>query len=52
MILGELLGGDSKTKVDAEEEVNLKPVQLWYQYTPYFGIVRVVVVKVIKELGC
>ena len=52
IILLENIRCNPETEIDAKEKFYLKRIQLGNENTPNLGVVGVVVVGIIKELGC
>ena len=52
IILLENIRCNPETEIDAKEKFHLERIQLGNENTPNLGVVGVVVVGIIKELGC
>lgn len=50
-ILGENLGRHVQSKVDTEKKINLQAVHFGNQNSSDLGVVRIVVIRIVKELG-
>ena len=42
---------DMKTEVDSKEEFNFKSIHFGDKYSSNLGIVRIIVISIVKELG-
>lgn len=50
-VLGKLSGGHVEAKVDPKEKVHFQTIHFRDQYPAHFGVVGIVIVRVVKELG-